>query len=441
MHKTFSIQQERTSSPSVPPEQPRLGDETLVRESSGRPFNGDVDSRRIKQAENGLHVRVARSVQEIEAIREIWTAWQWHPNAEIDFYLHVLRSEPEILRPHVLVLYRDGMPVAMLVGRLVQSQIEARLGYARLFKTQARTLTFIYGGQVGDMSSENSQILVSEIIGALRKGEADAAAFPFLRTDSPLYHLARHSTTLLSRDYFPTAQSHRSTKLRDGAEGFYRNLSPKARKNLKWQAKKLLQDFANNVGIRCFREPADLDHMIEDVEKVAQKTYQRGLGVGFVDDPKMRRRLDLEAKKGWLRAYVLYVAENPCAFWIGSLFGETFHSSFLGYDPAYAKYSPGMYLITKTLEGLASENGSGHAAQIDWGLGDAQYKEVLGDCEWKEATLYIFAPTLRGFRLNAVRACAAFADGTLKAGLERLGLLQKVKKIWRDQTRRKQGPG
>jgi hypothetical protein len=436
MRKTFSIPEERASSPSLPPEQPRLGDEMVVRESLERPLNGDANSGRMKQAENRVQVRVARSVQEIEAIREIWTGWQWNPNADIDFYLHVLGSEPEILRPHVLVLYRDDLPVAMLVGRIVQSEIEARLGYARLFKTRARTLTFIYGGQVGDLSTENSQILVLEIVRSLQEGESDVAAFRFLRTDSPLYRLARHSTTLLSRDYFPTAQSHRSTKLRDGAEGFYRNLSPKVRKNLKWQAKKLLQDFANDVSIRCFREPTQVDHMIEDVERVAQKTYQRGLGVGFVDDPKMRKRLQLEAEKGWLRAYILYVAENPCAFWIGSLFGETFHSSFLGYDPAYAKHSPGMYLITKTIEGLASENGSGHAAQIDWGLGDAQYKEVLGDCEWKESTLHIFAPTLRGFRLSAVRACTAFAEGTLKAGFERLGLLQKVKKIWRDRARK-----
>ncbi len=42
---------------------------------------------------------VARTVPEVEAIREVWKNWDWSPNADIDFYLHILRSRREVLRP------------------------------------------------------------------------------------------------------------------------------------------------------------------------------------------------------------------------------------------------------------------------------------------------------------------------------------------------------
>src|SRR5258708_30008176 len=116
----------------------------------------------------------------------------------------------------------------------------------------------------------------------------------------------------------------------------YRGLSGKVRKNLKRQAKKLVNDFSGTVRVRTFRETAELEEMIRDIEHVAKKTYQRGLAVGFIDSAGARERLRLEAEGGWLRFFGLYVADEPCALWNGTLYPAAFYSNSLRYDPYYA---------------------------------------------------------------------------------------------------------
>jgi Acetyltransferase (GNAT) domain len=382
-------------------------------------------------AQLGERVRVVRSVPEIEEIRDIWTAWQWHPNADIDFYLQVLRSGPGMLQPHVLVLYRDGSPVAMLVGRLVQTQMETRLGYASLIKTQVRSLTFIYGGQAGDLSPENSKILIAEIMRSLREGEADLASFRFVRTHSPLHQMVARCPGFFMRDRFPQVQSHWSMMLPSKQEATAAVDFRRGKADLRRNSKKLMEQFGGNVRVHCFRRPEELDRMFRDVEEVARKTYHRGLGFGFVDNAEMRERTQLEAEKGWLRAYVLYLADQPAAFWIGSVYGGKFFSGDTGYDDAYKRQSPGMFLLTWMFEEFWSEG----VKEVDFGLGDAEYKRRFGTCSWDEASINIFAPTFKGLRIGAFRAPAIFIDQTVKKALDRTQVLPRIKKLWRDHAR------
>ena len=91
---------------------------------------------------------------------------------------------------HVLALYKGDKPETMLVGRAEAARIECKIGYKTLCHIKARQLTFIYGGQLGDLSVENCTMLFNAIMASLRRGEADVAEFHFRRTDSPLYGLA-----------------------------------------------------------------------------------------------------------------------------------------------------------------------------------------------------------------------------------------------------------
>ncbi|MGO9642820.1 MAG: hypothetical protein ACLP1Y_16115, partial [Candidatus Acidiferrales bacterium] len=124
-------------------------------------------------APKGLRVRVVRDYAGIEDVRPIWTSWQSHPNADIDFYLTVLRSRPEVLRPYVLVLYRGDSPEAMLIGRIDQSPLEFKMGYKTLFKAPVRQLTLIYGGRLGDLSLRNCELLLCELVNSLRREKVD----------------------------------------------------------------------------------------------------------------------------------------------------------------------------------------------------------------------------------------------------------------------------
>lgn len=383
-----------------------------------------------------VEIRIIRSVREIEDLRPFWAAWQKHPNVDVDFYETIVSSRPEILRPHVIVLYRGGCPDAMLVGRLEDGQVDVRIGYKTVFAQRARFMTFIYGGLLGSSSPDNCQSFVREISRSLRQGEADVALLHQIRVDTPLYQAATRFSSFLFRDHFRCPNTHRSMTMAKSVEDFHVRLSPKVRKNQKWQAKNLLRTYQDEVNVACFSGVADLERMIRDVEAISRTTYQRGLGVGFVDNAETRNRLRLEAEKGWLRVHILYVANQPCAFWMGTLYQGTFHSDFMGYDPQYAKCSPGMFLIMRVIESFCSQNGNGDLKELDFGFGDAQYKEVLGTDKWEEVPVLIFAPTLKGFALNVLQMQTALIDLLGRKTLGRTNLAARVKKMWRQRVRK-----
>jgi hypothetical protein len=376
--------------------------------------------------ENGS-VSTFSTLKDIEALHSSWSAMQWHPNTDIEFYTDVVRAWGNQCTPHVLAINRNGLPEALLVGRSEMVSIDCRFGYKTIFKVKARQLTFIYGGTLGKYSSENCAIFIKAIRDSLDRHEADLAEFHFIKTDSELYQtLSSARRASASRS---TAQLHRSTSVGYTADDTYRGMSAKRRKNLR--GKKLFHEFEGRISIRCFHKLDSFEEMFVDVESIACKTYHRKLGVGFDGSEELRQRMIAESVRGRFRAYVLYLANKPAAFWIATAYKGVLYSDYLGYDPIEAKYSPGMYLITKTLEGLCDSEMDSTIRKVDWGLGDAQYKQVLSDTSWSEASIKIYGPTLRGVAIKATVVPIAAIDSWLKIVLANSGLLQKVKTRWR----------
>ena len=383
--------------------------------------------------ERPVCVRVLRTLPELEDIRQVWESWPGNRDSEMESYSTYVRTNPASLCPYVLVVYREGTPDAILVGRIDKGKIRYRLGYLGI-GFGARIMCFVNGALRGNPSKENCELLMDEITRSLSVGEADAAYLSFLRKGSDLCRLSATKPGFLCRDYLRTPLTHFATTLPSTPEEFYRGLSSGARWQAKSKQKKLLKEFGGNVRIRCFREPAELEDLIQGVEQVAKKSYQRGLGVGFIDSPKTREQLRLKAERGWLRAYVLYVMDRPCAFWMGDVNQATFGSDYLAYDPEFEKYSPGMCLILKIIEGFCDGNRDG-IKEVDFATGHAQYKEVLSNRKWEEENVHIFAPTIKGISLNLVRSSFAAADQTVKKLLASTNLLQMIKKRWRARVR------
>jgi Acetyltransferase (GNAT) domain len=379
--------------------------------------------------DNEASVKVLREIGELEEIRDAWESWPGNRDSEIESYSEFLQSNPKSVCPHVIVIYRWGRPDAILVGRIDIGHISCRLGYLRL-NLPARILCFVYGALRGNPSRENCDLIVSSVLQSLSVGEADVAYMNFLREESELCSLAKKRPGVLSRDYLHVTQQHFAAALPASIDEFYRGLSPQARSGIRRKAKKLDEQFRGEVAIRCFREVSEIEELAVDAERLASKSYQRGLRVGFFDSPATRQHLRMKAERGWLRGYILYLRGVPCAFWIGDVNKDTFGSDYLAFDPAFGKHSPGMYLIMKVIEGFCGENRE-QVTSVDFAPGHAQYKEVLSTEEWLESSVYIFAPTFKGISFNLVRTLIGGTEQTVKKALVRTRLLQKVRKAWR----------
>jgi hypothetical protein len=415
--------------------------ETLVSESASavvgvqsEPIAAPLSTR---PESSGRTIEILDNWSSLASVSQWWMRWQHNPNADVDFVRFILQIRPECRHPYVVSVRHGDDPQALLIGRLEHPRVSIRVGYLQVARPEVRLISFLHGGLLGSLDQQSSDELVRVIVDRLTRGDADAVHFAHLRQDSPLAGSLQKVGGRIRRDIFPSVQVHRSLRIPGNAESFYAGLSPKVRKNQKWQAKKLFESFNQQVEMRSYTVPNDLETIFRDVDQIASNTYQRGLGVGFADTPEMRGRMELSARKGWLQAFILYLAGKPAAFWVGTRYRNRFFSDYMGYDTAHGKYSPGMYLVLKGIEHFCSQAGPDRITEVDFGLGDAQYKQVLATESWMEQSSYLYAPNASGVALNLSRTLTGVIDKSAKAVLRKFNLEDYVKTGWRKRIARR----
>jgi hypothetical protein len=384
-------------------------------------------------------LRIAKTIPEIEQLREIWTRWCEGPNADLDNFLVSAKCRADFVHPHVMVVYRDGLPDCMLIGRLEHTKLMLNVGYKTLFRPHVRRLFFVHGGFLGNQSQENSEFLVHGIMSCLRAGEADTVEFIRVREDSTLYRAVSRQPNFFCRGHFLTVHEHRSVRLPDSFGEFLHGLSRKNRHELRRHEKKLTDDFGGRVRIHCYRTEGELKELAEEVDKVSARAYQKALGVGFKTDVETLESLRIAAHRGGLRGCVLYLGEQPCAFFIGNQYKNTFHGYFMGFDSRFGKYSPGLYILMHSIEECFEPDH--RVTQVDLGWGDRHYKRAICNQSWKDGPMYLYAPSFKGFKLNCLRSGTSLIDGCARKLLLRSALLQKLKKTWQRRLQRSRGRG
>lgn len=379
--------------------------------------------RRPARESKGASVRVLRSTAELESLRPFWSRSRGRRDSDLDVYLATLQSLGSNVRPHVIALYRDGQPEAVLVGRYEDTVLRMYLGYFPVARPRARLLVFVQGSARGALTAANIALFMRELKDSLSRGDADLALFHYLDVDSDLYRQAVGGLPFLTRDAFPDKDPHWHRILAPGAGPAWQGLDGKHRAHLRKRLKHLAAECGGEIHVRAYNTEDDLDALFRDVEVIASRTYQRRLGVGFADTPVMRARLRVFAQKGWLRAYVLFAGDTPCAFLVGTLSDGCFCGDFLGYDPSLRKYSPGTYLMVWTLDEVCRQG----AQEIDFGCGAGEYKQRFGNFSRERAHVFIAAPTFKGVALNLARASMVAVNKLGRHALQRTRLLPRAR--------------
>ena len=385
---------------------------------------------------------VAKSFEEVEAIRDIWMQMQRSEsmpalNTDIERYLSVVESLKETVQPYIIVLYYDSDPKAIVIGRIEKRRITCRVAYATILKPSLRCLTVVYGGILGKPSDQTSAKLLQELTNTLKQGDVDAVFFNQLRLDSPLYHLTRKTPNFLCRCYSPVVEPHWQTHLPDSTEAFYKDKSGSRKRYLRRYIKALEKAGSGPVEMVCYRSEDKLDHVISIASEISAKTYKHALHVGFCDDFLTRSLLTKAAKQGKLRAYVLYAGDKPCAFEFGIEYGNIFFPEHIGYDPLLRSCSPGTVLFIKVVEDLIENS---NVKVFDYGFGAAAYKERFGTKSWQEASVYIFAPRLYPVIVNILRNSVGGVNTGLKYVVKKFGAVDRIKRRWRNLLRPKNQP-
>jgi CelD/BcsL family acetyltransferase involved in cellulose biosynthesis len=374
---------------------------------------------------------VARTASEAQALRDEAGEIAWpHEDPEPGFFETVLGAMPGAIRPHLVRLDRPGDRPILVVGRIEEVQLDVRIGYLRLLRPRLRCLTVVHGGVGRAETEDDCRRVLDALRSALARKEADVLRFLGLRTDSPLYRAAASVSPWLCRDQFVSPQPHWRVAVPGSLDEFLAARSRNTRQNVRRYGKRFEADYHGRLAIRRFGRDADadVDRLCADLELVAAKTYQRGLGVGFTGDKLQRRVIELQLQQGRYLAWVLSIDGVPSAFWDGSIHAGTFFIGSPGYDPTLASARVGTWLQMRMMEDLCARP---DVVSLDYGMGDAQYKRSFGDKCWMDAILHVFAPSTVGLRVNAMRTAAMGATGAAHSALARFGLEEKIKRGWR----------
>lgn len=381
----------------------------------------------INTAGTQYEVYAATTADEIEKLRPFWLEVNKHPDADVDFYSLIVAARLEVLNPYVLVAAENGCPKAMLIGRLENQAVPIKAGYYALTTLNIRQLTFLQEGFLGVCSPEIARAMVLQVQKCLAEGRADRAVLENVDVTSILYSFAKTTPSIWLRDYSNETIQRWTTKLPVTMDEFLKRRSQKHRYWLRRIGRVFEKDHRGQVKYEVYQKKSEVEAFCAEAERVAQNTYQRGLGVGFINNAENRRRVELAAEKGWLRGYAVFVGGEPVAFWCGRLYKNIMYLDWTGYRPAFRKYELGTILFLKMVEDLCASG----ASEINYGTGAAFYKDRFGDLNRTEGLVSIYAPTAKGLATSVLKTIEVVTNRVAKSLARKMGIADKIKKRWR----------
>ena len=93
----------------------------------------------------------------------------------------------------------------------------------------------------------------------------------------------------------------------------------------------------------------------------------------------------------------------------------------------FKKTNPEQFLFMKMIEDLSKIR----VKEIDFGFGDALYKNRYGDESWEESSVYIYAPSWKGAKMNAYSMLTGKIHHYSEKLAKKADILQKIKTKWR----------
>jgi len=366
-----------------------------------------------------------------EALQALWERSPLRtPNARIDRYLTTTAALAPAQRPYAALLVDErGEPACALLGRTLVRKAGATLGYLRFGAVRVRVLDVVYGGALGELTEERCAACCELVADLLRSGAVHNVQFNHLETEGPLAAALRQrpSTRALL-----CVRAHEDAHLfcalaPGGAKGFFDRLSSKHRYNLRRSERLLAEDAAGAVRMRRVDRVEQLEEFITRAAEVAARSWQSRIGAAFADTPLWRSVLACEAEQGRLRAYLLEAGDRPIAYQIGAVHDGVHFLEVVGYDPDFARHSPGRLLLVKTLDDLEREG----VGVFDFGFGDASYKRIYATGERTEALASLYGPSLRGRFAWLCTALGEKLRTTSRSFAARSGALARVKRLWR----------
>ncbi len=376
---------------------------------------------------DAVAISAATSLPEVEALRDVWTSFTVTDiDADIDYFMAVVDSGDQIIGPHVLHIRRAADQDLLVVARLQKLKLPLRLGYSAFGHVAVRALIVSFDGILGSQNRADEDLVFSCLRQSLREGKADIVLMRNVDVEGDRYAAALASTVL--RGCGQPASHRWVADIPNSFEDFLKVRSSKTRNKLRRYDRTLRRDFENRMQMRQFSQPEEIEELCRDMQVIASRSYQGGLGVGFSNSPTERALMKLGLDKGWHRTWILYLDGRPVSFWTGVAYGNTFLVGTPGFDPDYAKDSVGRFTMLRMVEDLCADS---NISRLDFGQGEAEYKSAFGrDVRLEREVLLISARPL-SMLLMTTHSIFTFANNQARKFAAQSKWARHLKSLWR----------
>lgn len=377
----------------------------------------------------GLKVSVARTTDEVERLRERWPSAELTDiDADIDFFLAVVRGAGSVIRPHVILIEREGVPDLWAIARLERVQHPLALGYWVLCRPVMRTLVVCFGGIHGPTNTNEEDLILAELLRGLRTGQADLLLIRNLDNGGSLLDGATRSVGWLLRPHGLSPAERWIAATSGSLSEFLAGRSSKTRNNLLRRDRSFSRTFGDRVEVRTFGDAEDFVRVRQDMRTVAARSYQDRLGVAYSDSQLEQEIVSQGLSQGWFRAWIVYIDEVPVAFWSGTYFNGVFATWSPGFDPDFGHQSVGRFTMFRMIEDLCQDP---DVKILDFGSGDADYKREFGETRGRQVDFYAVSRRPMPILLNLSLSALAVVNTQGRTFAKNSKVGRRVKSAWR----------
>jgi CelD/BcsL family acetyltransferase involved in cellulose biosynthesis len=260
---------------------------------------------------------------------------------------------------------------------------------------------------------------------ALEEGEHG-----YLINALPAQHLAALSAGAAGlRPFVRQRYRRRFARLDGDFDAYLGGFSAKSRSTCRRKLRKLAERSGGALDLRCYRSEAEIDEFHALARDLSARTYQeRLLDAGLPDGAEALAAMRALARADRARGWLLFLEGAPIAYLWAPAQGLTLIYAHLGYDPAFADFSPGTVLQLEAMRQLMSE---GRFRLFDFTEGEGQHKSLFATGGIDCVDLLLVRPSpanlLAGHLLGWFDGAVALAKRATGA----LGLSRRLRRLGR----------
>lgn len=362
--------------------------------------------------------------------------WRWRKVFEQDKTARIIEHPDYVLNDADLSSTNTGwlgfcsegehdIAVAVLVPKVINTRNAGSMGLH--WNLQGYRLV---GDRIlGDQQEETLNLLAEAVPEKLQSEiNCDFLLIEDLEENSTFWNAIQRTSGRGCHIFSPTSiQKRYSLELPETAEAYWGSFTSKTRGKLRRRRKSLQK--AGEVALHVYESVKDITDFLEQAHQVSLKTWQtHQLGLRIKNDEQELKLFTFLSEHDAFRSFVLTLDDKPVAFIVGNQYNGTFHHEEIGYDADLRKLSPGQVLLGMVIDEFYSHN---RPAAIDFGLGDAEYKQIMSNRETQSGTLWLMPRRLKmRSTLNWLKLSLFFRHSA-KRLLKSTGLFTRLKKLLR----------